>query len=190
MTVTPSRHLSAATHRRLERGAATLTTAAMSRLETEHGWFRRLGADSRSWVSLVVQAAVASFVTWLRADDADEPVLADVFASAPRDLTRAISLNQTLQLVRTVVTVVEEEVTGFATGADQRVLREGVLRYSREIAFGAAEVYARAAEARGAWDARLEALVVDAVVRGEADDSMQSRATALGWGSVAGVTVV
>ena len=51
-------------------------------------------------------------------------------------------------------------------------------------------MYARAAEARGAWDARLEALVVDAVLRGEADDSMQSRATALGWGSVASVSVV
>src|SRR5216684_886782 len=31
----------------------------------------------------------------------------------------------------------------------------------RELAFSAAQVYARTAEARGAWDARLEALVVD-----------------------------
>ena len=65
-----------------------------------------------------------------------------------------------------------------------------MLRYSREIAFGAAQVYARAAEARGAWDARLESLVVDAVLRGEADDSMQSRASALGWGSVNHVAVI
>ncbi len=48
----------------------------------------------------------------------------------------------------------------------ERDLREAVLRYSREVAFSAAEVYARAAEVRGAWDARLEALVVDALVRG------------------------
>ena len=65
-----------------------------------------------------------------------------------------------------------------------------MLRFSREIAFAAAEVYAGAAEAAGAWDARLEALVVDAVLRGEADDSMQSRASALGWGDVADVTFV
>ena len=52
------------------------------------------------------------------------------------------------------------------------------------------EVYAEAAEARGAWDARLESLVVDAVLRGEADDSMQSRAAALGWGTVSHVAVV
>ena len=51
------------------------------------------------------------------------------------------------------------------------MLREAVLRYSREIAFAAAQVYAQAAEARGAWDARLEALVVDALLRGEADDA-------------------
>jgi len=55
---------------------------------------------------------------------------------------------------------------------------------------GAAEVYAGAAEARGGWDARLESLVVDAVLRGEADDSMQSRASALGWGSVNHVAVI
>ncbi len=65
-----------------------------------------------------------------------------------------------------------------------------MLRYSREIAFAAAEVYAHAAEARGAWDARLESLVVDAVVRGEADESIQSRAAALGWGSTSQVTVI
>ena len=29
-----------------------------------------------------------------------------------------------------------------------------------------------AAEARGGWDARLEALVVDAVIRGEADETV------------------
>ena len=49
------------------------------------------------------------------------------------------------------------------------------------MAFATAEVYARAAEARGAWDARLEALVVDAVLRSEADETVLSRASALGW---------
>jgi len=92
--------------------------------------------------------------------------------------------------VRTVVDVVESRVESLAGPGDEQLLRESVLRFSREIAFAAAEVYAGAAEARGAWDARLEALVVDAVLRGEADDSMQSRASALGWGDVADVTFV
>ena len=57
-------------------------------------------------------------------------------------------------------------------------------------ASGAAHVYARAAESRGAWDARLESLVVDAVVRGEPDETLGSRVNALGWAEVRGVTVV
>src|SRR5690606_40228433 len=43
------------------------------------------------------------------------------------------------------------------------------------------EVYARAAESRGAWDARLEALVVDSLLRDEPDDGLRSRVAALGW---------
>jgi sugar diacid utilization regulator len=58
-----------------------------------------------------------------------------------------------------------------------------VLRYTREVAFGAAQVYARTAEARGAWDARLEALVVDSLVRGEGGDGLHSWAAALNWSS-------
>ena len=70
------------------------------------------------------------------------------------------------------------------------MLRESVLRYSREIAFAAAQVYAQAAESRGAWDARLEALVVDALLRGEVDEPVRSRASALGWGQRGHVAVV
>src|SRR5450756_169797 len=114
----------------------------------------------------------------------------DVFGTAPRELTRSISLVQTLDLVRSVVDVVEDDVAQLAAPGDEQNLREAVLRYSSEVAFAAAEVYAGAAEARGAWDARLESLVVDAVLRGEADDSMQSRASALGWGSVSHVAVI
>jgi sugar diacid utilization regulator len=75
-----------------------------------------------------------------------------------------------------VVSVVEERV---APRSEQ--LREAVLRYSRDVAFAAADVYARAAEARGLWDARLEALVVDAILTGESDDELPSRIAALGW---------
>lgn len=62
--------------------------------------------------------------------------------------------------------------------------------YAREIAFATAQVYAQAAEARGAWDARLESLVVNAVLSGEADEGAVSRAAALGWNSPEHVCVV
>jgi DNA-binding PucR family transcriptional regulator len=179
-----------ATVRRVERGAGDLSSAAIRRIEASHGWYRALSAEDRSWVGLVAQAGIASFIAWLRDGGDLQPATADVFGTAPRELTRSVNLKQTLDLVRSVVDVVEEDATALAVPGEEQALRESVLRYSREIAFAAAEVYAQAAEARGAWDARLEGLVVDAVLRGEADDSMQSRAAALGWGSTTRVAVV
>lgn len=181
---------SAATQRNMERNSSALSTAANKHMETHYDWYRDLSAEDRSWVGLVAQAGIAAFIAWFQ-DPSDTPALSvNVFGTAPRELTRSISLVQTLDLVRSVVDVVEAEVGRLAAPGDEQRLREAVLRYSREVAFAAAEVYAGAAEARGAWDARLESLVVDAVLRGEADDSMQSRAAALGWGSVSNVSVI
>lgn len=159
-------------------------------MESTHDWYRALSAEDRSWVGLVAQAGIGAFVAWYRDPGEFPHVTGDIFGTAPRELTRSISLGQTLDLVRSVVDVVEDEVAHLAAPGDEPALREAVLRYSREVAFAAAQVYAEAAEARGAWDARLESLVVDAVLRGEADDSLQSRAAALGWGSVSEVAVV
>ena len=64
-----------------------------------------------------------------------------------------------------------------------RTLRAGA-------AFAAAVVYARAAEQRGAWDARLQALVIDALVAGTNERIVSSRASALGWTAAHPVRVV
>ena len=176
--------------RRLEQGMPELARAAAARMEGQLSWYRALSAEDRSWVGLVAQAGIGAFVAWFREPDADLEITADVFGTAPRELTRSVTLRQTLDLVRTVVDVVEEHVDELAPHGEEQALREAVLRYSREVAFAAAEVYAQAAEARGAWDARLESLVVDAVLRGEADDALRSRAAALGWDSQTGVVVL
>ena len=170
--------------------AAELTAAARDQMEQNFRWYQDLSAQERSWVGLVAQSGISQFIEWVHDPVAVSPSTATIFGSAPRELTRRISLRQTLDLVRTVVDVVEDRVGAMASRGDETFMRESILRYSREIAFAAAEVYAGAAEARGAWDARLEALVVDAVLRGEADDSMASRASALGWDQVADVTFV
>jgi DNA-binding PucR family transcriptional regulator len=180
---------SPATVRRLERSMGTLATAAIARMDEVLPWYRAMPAENRSWVNLVAQAGVAAFVEWFRAPDAPQAISADVFGTAPRELTRSVTLQQTVELVRVVIAVVEEQIEAIAPG-DEAVMREAVLRYSREIAFAAAQVYAQAAEARGAWDARLESLVVDALLRGEADDSLRSRASALGWGTHDSIVVV
>ncbi len=174
----------------LRRSTGLLASAALRRMEG-HAWYRALEAQDRSWVGLVAQAGISAFISWYEQPAGTARVTTDIFGTAPRELTRSVSLQQTLELVRVVVDVVEDHAAEVAAAGDEQGLRESVLRYSREVAFAAAQVYAAAAEARGAWDARLEALVVDALVRGESDDALHSRAAALGWtGGTHVVTVV
>ena len=178
------------TLQRLRRATGALARAALVRMDERLPWYRAMDPEDRSWVGLVAQAGIAAFIAWHRDPGGELEITADVFGTAPRELTRSISLQQTLELLRTVVGVVEDEVERLAAPGDEQNLLESVLRYSREVAFAAATIYARAAEVRGAWDARLEALVVDALVRGEADDAVRSRAAALGWAASDQVVVV
>ncbi len=166
---------------RLRLGTDLLTAAALRRLDEELPWYRSLAAEDRSWIGLVAQSGIAAFISWYERPSATAFNAAEIFRGAPPELTRSISLQHTLQLVRIVVEVVEAHTDQLAAPDNAGALREAVLLYSREVAFSAAEVYARAAEARGAWDARLEALVVDSLLRGEPDDSLRSRIAALGW---------
>jgi len=156
--------------------AGELATATIKRLEETLPWYGQMPPSRRSAVGLVAQAGISSFISWYDDPRSTPWIAADVFGAAPRELLRSVSLQQTLQLIRVTVEVVEERVR-----ADSEPLREAILLYSREIAFAAADVYARAAEARGLWDARLEALVVDSILTGEYDDQLPSRIAALGW---------
>jgi sugar diacid utilization regulator len=133
----------------------------------------------------VAQAGITSFISWYDDPKSIPWIAADVFGAAPRELLRSVSLQQTLQLIRVTVEVVEQRVKD-----SEESLREAILLYSREIAFAAADVYARAAEARGLWDARLEALVVDSILTGEYDSELPSRIAALGWNGHGEVSVL
>lgn len=174
----------------LRQSTGALTTAATRLMEDGFPWYRELGAEQRSWVGLVARAGITAFIDWYEHPARRVELTADVFGAAPRELARAISLEQTVALVRTTVAVVETAIDELAEPADRPALREAILIYSREIAFSAAEVYARAAEARGAWDARLEALIVDALLRDDLDESVLGRATALGWTTRANIVVI
>ena len=179
----------------LQRATGALSTAAMARMEQDMPWFRELSAEDRSWVGVIVQAGIRGFVDWYRrAGDQPAPggteMVASVFGVAPRALAGVINLQQTVDLVRLSIEVVEANVEELLEPADAADVRAAVLRYAREVAFATAEVYARAAELRGAWDAWLEALVVDAVLRSEPDETLLSRASALGWAGRGDVAVV
>src|SRR5262249_49841656 len=171
----------AETVRRLERNMGALGTAAMASMEQRLPWFRALPAENRSGIGRVAEAGIAAFVDWVKPPQRRPAVAGEVFGTAPRELARAVSLQQTVEMVRITIDVVEAQVDQLAAPGGEAELREAVLRYTREIAFGAAQVYARTAEARGAWAARLEALVVDSLVRGEVDDGLHPWAAALSW---------
>jgi hypothetical protein len=186
----PSARTRAGIAKRLGGVTSAMTTATVAEMESRHHWFRRLDAEHRSWITLVAQAGIDGFVKWFASPEPRAPSTADIFGSAPRELARRISLYQTVELVRTTIDVVESQIDEVMPKADRPILHAAIVQYSREVAFSAAEVYARAAELRGAWDERLEALVVDAVLRGETDDTVLSRASTLGWHATASVVVV
>ncbi|MGW1135425.1 PucR family transcriptional regulator [Streptomyces griseoluteus] len=183
-------HPHTATLRRLEKSSGTLAAQAIARMDDTLPWYRAMPPENRSWIGLVAQAGIAAFTEWFRHPEAPQAISTDVFGTAPRELTRAITLRQTVEMVRTTIEVMESAIDEVAAPGDERVLREALLVYAREIAFATAQVYAQAAEARGAWDARLESLVVNAVLSGEADEGAVSRAAALGWNSPEHVCVV
>ncbi|WP_067485103.1 PucR family transcriptional regulator [Actinomadura hibisca] len=169
---------------RLEKAMGTFGTAALASMEEQLPWFRRMPPEQRSWIGLVAQAGIAAFVEWFKSAEQSKPAIAgEVFGTAPRELMRAIKLKHTIDMVRVIIDVVETRLGELAAPGGEPQLREAILRYTRDVAFGAAQVYAQAAETRAAWDARLEALVVNAVLRGEVDDGMHSWAAALGWTS-------
>lgn len=160
----------------LRKVSGELATQTIATLEETLPWYGAMPPGRRSSIGLVAQSGISSFISWYEDPTSTPWIAADVFDAAPRELLRSISLQETLQLIRVVVMVVEARVT-----PKSESLREAVMHYSRDVAFAAADVYARAAEARGLWDARLEALVVDSILTGEADEELPSRIAALGW---------
>lgn len=178
------------TARRLQAREEQLGKVVTQRLDAQLAWFRSMDPADRQWVSVVAKSGISSFIAWYQDPATPLRGVLDVFRSAPRELVRSVSLQQTLQLLRVVVQVVEERVPDLAQSQEQPELKEAVLVYSREIAFAAADIYARAAEARGSWDARLEAMVIDALVRGDSVDELASRSAAFGWQSQGGVAVL
>jgi len=181
--------VNAETVRRIERATGTLGTAAITAMDQRLPWYRNMSAENRSWLGLVAQAGIAAFLDWLRHPERNRPAVTEVFGTAPRELARAVSLQHAVEMVRVIIDAVEAQVEELAAPGNEAELREAVLTYARELAFSAAQVYARTAEARGAWDARLEALVVDSLVHDETEDSLHSWASALNWSS-SPVTVV
>lgn len=177
--------------RRLRQYSGRLATEAVHAMEERLPFFGDLEASQRSSVQLVVQAAVVNFVEWMRNPSSDVGYTAQAFELVPQELTRKIALAQTVDMVRVTMEFFEEVVPMLARNEEQlTALTVGILRYSRDLAFAAAAVYADAAEARGSWDSRMESSVVDSVVRGDTGPELLSRAAALNWDTTSPATVL
>jgi DNA-binding PucR family transcriptional regulator len=177
--------------RRVKQYSGRLATEAVHVMGERLPFFADLEASQRASVQLVVQTALVNFAEWMRDPRGDVGYTAEAFALVPQELTRRIALRQTVDMVRVTMEHFEEAVPMLARNTDQvTALTVGILRYSRNLAFAAASGYADAAEARGAWDTRMEANVVDAVVRGDIGPQLQSQAAALNWDATAPATVL
>ena len=175
----------------LQRAVGGLTKSSLGRMEREMPWFEELSAEHRAWIGMILQAGYNSFITWFRQPSKPDPALAaEVFGTAPRSFAGIITLQQTVAMIRLSIDVAEAEISTAVAPEHAEEVRASILRYGRELAFATADIYAHAAELRGAWDARLEALVVDSIMRGDADESVRTRASALGWQEAGNVTVV
>src|ERR1700743_2890654 len=177
--------------RRLKQYSGRLATEAVSAMQERLPFFADLEASQRASVALVVQTAVVNFVEWMHDPHSNVSYTAQAFELVPQDLRQRIALRHTVDMVRVTMEFFEEVVPLLARSEEQlTALTVGILKYSRDLAFTAASAYADAAEARGTWDSRMEASVVDAVVRGDTGPELLSRAAALNWDTTAPATVV
>jgi hypothetical protein len=137
----PSAKTRATIAKRLAGVTGKMTTATVAEMEARYHWFRRLDAEHRSWITLVAQAGIDGFVRWFSAPDIEVPSTSEVFGSAPRELTRKISLYQTVELVRTTIEAVESQIDELMPKGDRPILHAAIDQYSRQVAFSAAEIY-------------------------------------------------
>jgi DNA-binding PucR family transcriptional regulator len=177
--------------RSLKQYSGRLSTEAVNAMQERLPFFAELEASQRASLALVVQTAVVNFVEWMADPGSNINYTARAFELMPQDLTRQIALRHSVDMLRVTMEFFEEVVPLVARSEEQlTAMTVGILKYSRDLAFSAATAYADAAEARGNWDSRMEASVVDAVVRGDTGPELLSRAAALNWDTTAPATVV
>lgn len=177
--------------RRFSQHSGRISTSAVHWLEEQLEFFADLPADQKAQIHLIIQSAVRDFANWIRNPDAALSETIAGFKLLPSGTGRALTLQQTVQLVRSTVDYFELVLPRVSHNATQRTLVIfALLRFGRELGFTAAEVYAAAAEDRGSWDSRMEAMLVDAIIRGDTRSDLSSSAAALNWDASQPVTII
>src|ERR1700709_1437160 len=86
-----ARAAGARTRRRIEQGMPDLARRATARMEATLPSYRGLSAEDRPGGGLVAQAGIGAFLTWFRDPGGVLEITADVFGTAPRELTRSVT---------------------------------------------------------------------------------------------------
>lgn len=178
-----------------------LLEIAKKRMAQQLTWYKDLTESEKSTLNDIIRVALEDFLKWCAEymklstqehenggsetgdrDALEQKVSTDhIFFIAPLEFTQSVNLQQTLQVTRLVVDVLESNIGIIASGREEPKIHQALLYYTREVAFSAASVYASAAEAQGAWDARLETLVIESLISNPEDSHLASRLAALGW---------
>lgn len=161
-------------------GCARVAAEAMSRLEAESDWLGEVSPKDRSLLQDIMQQGVVSFCQWILRPVPRAEML-NIFSTTPARLANTVTLRQSLAIIKVGVETVENSLSDLSLPGSPTDIAHEAVRYSRDVGFALAEAYARAAEVRGAWDARLEALFIDALLREGAGETVDSIAAALGW---------
>jgi len=175
---------------KVKAGASALTGVAIKAVAQEFDWYPELSKQDRTYVDLVIKAGINAFVQWFASQDSAPTGVREIFDAAPVELTKTITLRQTLDLLRVIIGVIEQQADTIALPGKEVEVRQAVLQFSRDVAFGAAEVYAQAAELRGAWDARLQTQALEGLIQNESSEKIVAHFRALGWNTTAPVTAV
>ena len=186
-----TRPISDALLRRFTRYSGRLSTEAVHWLETQLTFFQVLPADQKAQIHLIIQSAIRDFAAWTKNPDAELSDTIAAFKLLPGESGSSLSLQETVQLVRSTLDYFELVLPRVSHNEGQRnATITALLRYGRELGFTAAAVYAAAAENRGSWDTRMEAMLVDAIIRGDDMADLNSGSAALNWDTTQPLTVI
>lgn len=158
----------------------------MDRLH-ELEWFEALSDDAQGWVAEVVDAGVARFLWALNNPGVDRGTANMGLGAVPTAAAHAVSLGQTVELIRTAFEATEPVTVAMAANGDEDWLIAQIGRYGREVAFEAALVYARVAEQRGALAARRSTDLVDALIGDRSTAAVELLASRVGFATTGAV---
>ncbi len=138
-------------------------------------WFADMDRLSTSWVRSLTRTQVRYFLTQLSTGEMpDMPRVA--FMTMPPAAGVQVSLEQSTELLHHACQVILERCGELTDIALRTVIRSEVERYTREMAFSLARIYARAAERRGANEAERHGLLLADLIAGVPPDQLAQHA--------------